>query len=124
MTNPYETPAAQITDSAPPPKKFGFVISLLLTAITASVLSFATPRFRALLSAFDADVPWWSSVVINGYLAAWLLPVAVVAVWFGWPKPHQQSALVLGIGVVSLLVVLPLCLFALYLPIFNLAGSA
>jgi len=123
MTNPYQTPATQSADHAPPPKKFGLAISLLLTAITALVLSFVAPNFRSVFSAFDAELPWWSSMVLNGYLASWLLPVAVVAAWFGWPKPHQQSAIALTIGAVSFLVVLPLCLLALYLPIFNLGAA-
>ena len=124
MTNdPYKTPTGPLADPPLRPQRFGLLSSLLLTTVLAAVLSFAVSGFTPAYAAFDAHIPWFTEMVLRIYWAAWFLPLLVIAVWFGWPNPQQRSWAVLAIGLVSIFLLLPLGLAALYLPIFNLGAG-
>ncbi len=122
MDNPYQAPSAPLTDpagGAARPHKLGLFLSLFMTCVPALILSIAVPQFREVFSTFGPELPWLTLIVVKGYLATWLLPVSVVAVWFGWPSLKQRSFIVFAIGLVSVMLT-PFCIIALYLPIFKL----
>ncbi|QDH71472.1 hypothetical protein [Marilutibacter alkalisoli] len=125
MTNPYRAPTAQATERhrSAKPGIAVLLVSLCLAGITALILTVVVPNFRDVLASFGAELPWLSRAVMDGYLVAWLLPACVAVAWFRWPNPRQRRIAALVIGLISLLVVLPMCLLALYLPIFSLATA-
>ena len=121
MDNPYQPPTARIADPVAEVrrKKLGLFGSLFMTCFPALILSIAAPRFGEVFASFGAALPWLSRMVVNGYLAAWLLPILVVAVWLYWPNPKQRGFVVVAISLVSMMLV-PFYIIALYLPIFRL----
>jgi hypothetical protein len=124
MSNPYKAPDAVLTSpgGGPPSRRAVLMFGLVSTGAVATLLSLLVPQFDRVLTSFGADLPWLTRAVSQLYLAAWLLPVSVATVWFRWPNPKQRAGIVRTIGVLSLLVLLPVCLIALYLPIFELAA--
>ncbi|QDH71485.1 hypothetical protein [Marilutibacter alkalisoli] len=125
MTNPYQAPSAQAAghDGSAKPGVAALLVSLCFAGLTALILTAVVPNFRDVLASFGAELPWLSRAVMDGYLVAWLLPACVAVVWFLWPKPRQRRIAVLAVGLISLLVVLPMCLLVLYLPIFRLGAA-
>ncbi len=125
MHNPYQAPAARFpeAESLVPPGKGWLLASLCLTVLTAITVSAVVPQFLPLFSSFGAELPWLSRVVVEGMLFVWLLPVCVVLAWFRWPRIRQRAFVAMSIGLLSLIVVLPLVIYAMYLPIFRLAET-
>ena len=101
----------------------GLQTGLFLSTLSAIAVSVAAPQFSDVLTAFGEDIPWLSGAVIRGFWLVWLLPALAVLAWFAWPVVRQRNAAALGVGIVSFLVVLPVCLIALYLPIFKLGAT-
>lgn len=124
MSDPYRPPDAALgeSDGAHRPSRFVLFLSLALTALTALTVSLAAASFGPVLSAFDAALPWLTRTLMTVYPILWLLPVIAAAAWFGWPIAAQRRRIVLAIGLISLLLILPICFIALYLPIFKLAA--
>ena len=119
MNNPYQAPSAPLADaSAARPHKIGLFSSLFMTCFPALILSIVVPRFGDVFASFGAELPLLSRMVAKGYLAAWLLPLSIVIVWFCWPNPKQRNFM-LAITLVSMLLV-PFYVIGLYLPIFKL----
>lgn len=101
----------------------GFSISLALALLTALTLTFMVPNYRDVFSSFGTDIPSFSAMVLQGYLAVWLLPAAVIAVSVGWPNVNRRSTIARRVGLSSVLIVLPIALLGLYLPIIRLAAA-
>ena len=101
----------------------GFSVSFALALLTAVTLTFMVPSYRDVFSSFGTDIPAFSAMVLQGYLAVWLLPAALIAVSVAWPNVNRHSAIARRIGLASVLVVLPIALLGLYLPIIRLATA-
>lgn len=124
MPDSHQASASATARNAPPRRSRAWLfLSLFMTCLTALVLSFAVPRFQSLYAGFGADIPWFTSIVVNGYLAAWLLPACAAAAWVYWPATSHRHVISVAIGLGGLLLLLPLCIAALYLPAFKLATS-
>lgn len=96
--------------------------ALLMAGLAAGVVSCVVPQFQGVLAAFGPDLPWFSRSVLDAYLATWLLPLSVLALWHVLRDTRQRSTIVMAAGAVSLFVGVPVVLVALYLPIFKLAA--
>ena len=125
MHNPYRTPDAPVAsrDGAVAPRKSGLLVGLPMSLLTALVISLSAPQFGNVFASFGSQVPWITGLVLRFHWLAWLLPAGVLAVSFFWPDVGRRRVIVLAIGLLSLLVVLPLSLLALYFPIFELAQT-
>lgn len=124
MPDSYQAPASAAARNDPPQRsRFWLFLSLFMTCLTALVLSFAVPQFQNIIAGFGADIPWFTSIVVNGYLAAWLLPACAATAWLYWPVASHRHLISVAIGLGGLLLLLPLCIAALYLPVFKLATS-
>lgn len=100
---------------------------LLLPGI---VLAVVTPGFADIFEAFGAELPWLTGVFVHHRLAFFLLPLIVPLVWWLLARRPRASAsrttrpepalaaLLLAIGLA--LAMIPLTIFAMYLPIFRL----
>jgi hypothetical protein len=119
MHDPYQPPAA--TPALAPAGRRGLVVGVLLSILTAALVTVAVSHFRDVLSAFGADLPALSRVVLHGYCIAWLVPPGILALWLVL-DPDGRDGVAFRIGWLSLLVLLPLCMVGLYLPLFKLAA--
>lgn len=95
-------------------------IGLLSSSVIAAWIVFAAPQFGEVFSAFGAEIPLVTRLVVRFYLVFLLLPLLVWAVWRYWPYPAFRSVAAAGWGVVSAIVVLALFTWVMYLPIFKL----
>jgi len=97
----------------------GGAIPLLLVW---AIAEFVVPQFASVYASFGAELPTATRWLLASYPYGFVLPVLVVAVWAGWPKPASRgiAALVTGATSVALLVIS--ALIALYLPIFRLGA--
>jgi uncharacterized membrane protein YhdT len=94
-------------------------------AIAAGV-NFVVPQFEDVLRNFGAELPLLTRLFVEARYAFFGLPLIVLVAWALTPRrtpPGNERgivALVVGIGIGMIL--LPLCLIAMYLPIFRLAA--
>lgn len=105
------------------------MVALLIAALMVNAL---VPQFSDLYTAFGADLPSLTSFFVEHRHGLLLLPALVPVSWivlarFSVATPGQRAvnnpafaALVFAIGIAVLLV--PLTIFAMYLPIFRMAA--
>lgn len=123
MSNPYQAPTSATPTVPSSGRTALFVIGLVCAIFAALIPTLVVPQFGQIFESFGADVPLMTRLVLQGYLALWALPVFVVLAWLFWPRPQRRAAAACWIGVLSIVLLLPLCIGALYLPIFMLAQS-
>ena len=100
----------------------------LLVAIgIAAGVNLIVPRFEDVFQNFGAELPLLTRLFVEARYAFFGLPLIVLAAWAWTPRrtpPGNERgiiALVIGFGLGVIL--LPLCLIAMYLPIFRLAAA-
>lgn len=99
----------------------------LLAAIAiAAGVNLVVPQFEEVFRNFGAELPLLTRLFVEARYAFFGLPLIVLVAWALTPRrtpPGNERgivALVVGIGMGMIL--LPLCLIAMYLPIFRLAA--
>lgn len=128
MKNPYQSPASAVATS---PKRVSangsvilFVIGLITAVAAAAIPMQIIPKFRDLFVSFGAELPAFTSIVVNYHLALWALPILVIATKILLPTAKGRALVPFLIGVLGLVLIVPLVILALYLPIFMLGGMA
>jgi type II secretory pathway component PulF len=102
------------------------ICGLLAAIAIAAVVNLVIPQFDQVFRNFGAELPLLTRLFVAGRYALFGLPVLVLAAWALTPRrtpPGNERgivALVVGIGLGVIL--LPLCVIAMYLPIFQLAA--
>ena len=100
---------------------------LLLAALAVNLI---VPQFEDMFRGFGAELPWLTAVFVRHRHLFFLLPLLPPRLWWalariarGAPEARRKSAvlaLLLALGLTFTMV--PLTIFAMYLPIFRLAG--
>ncbi|MET0226347.1 MAG: hypothetical protein ABW187_07910 [Dokdonella sp.] len=67
-------------------------------------------------------MPLPTRCLLASYEYGFVLPILVVAVWAGWPKPASRGVAALVSGVTSAALLAISALIALYLPIYRLGA--
>jgi type II secretory pathway component PulF len=104
------------------------ITGLLAVVVVALAVNLIVPQFEDVLRNFGAETPLLTRLFVNGRYAFFALPLMVFAAWVLTPRrtpPGNERgivALVLGVGLAVILV--PLCVIAVYLPIFRMAAAA
>jgi type II secretory pathway component PulF len=99
----------------------------LLAAIAiAAGVNLIVPHFGHMLRNFDAELPLLTRLFLEARYAFFGLPLIVLATW-AWtprrtPPSNERGIVALVVGVGLSMVLLPLCLIAMYLPIFQLGA--
>lgn len=99
----------------------------LLAAIAiAAGVNFIVPHFEDVFRNFGAELPLLTRLFVEARYAFFGLPLIVLAAW-AWtprrtPPGNERGIVALVIGVGLGVVLLPLCLIAMYLPIFQLGA--
>jgi type II secretory pathway component PulF len=105
-------------------EKIALTVGLLCAVITAAVAETLVPQFRAVFEGFQAEVPALTKLALYYYHALWLLPLVVLGIWYGWPKPRHRALFSCLTGIVALVIVIPALVYVLYLPILNLGQAS
>ncbi|MBB1089655.1 hypothetical protein H4F99_14335 [Lysobacter sp. SG-8] len=93
-----------------------------LSAIPALACSLVSASFRDTFASFGAEISGLTYVVLNYHMMLWLIPLAVACA-AKISKPHLRGRRTLALGLVSLMVLLPVCAVAMYLPIYKLGAA-
>lgn len=101
----------------------GFLAAI---AIAAGV-NLIVPEFEDVFRNFGAELPLLTRLFVEARYAFFGLPLIVLAA-FAWtprrtPPGNERGIVALVIGLGLGVVLLPLCLIAMYLPIFRLAAA-
>lgn len=102
-------------------------VGLFAATAMAVAVNLIVPQFEEMLRNFGAELPLLTRLFVEGRYAFFGLPLIVLAAWALTPRrtpPGNERgtvALVSGIGLAVILV--PLCVIAVYLPIFRLAAA-
>lgn len=126
MNNPFEAPGTRLaTEQQPAQRRQRVVLAacLFIASGFAVLMMLLVSQFDQMLSAFGSDLPLLTWLLVKGHLLAWALPGCVLASRFLWPNPSQRERLMIGFGIVGPLAMFPFAIFALYLPIFQLAAT-
>ena len=122
MNNPYKSPKAALREPGPSPASNGFIaLGLLLCAAPALTCQVLAGRVEALLLAFGAALPLPTELVLGYHALLWLLPIAVGG-WVARSRPAMRARRAFACGAVCAVLVMPLCVAALYLPVFRIGG--
>lgn len=105
------------------PQKLAFSVGLLCAVIAAAMPMFYTPQFRQVFESFGAELPALTKLFVHYNQVFWLLPVLVIAAWFFWPMSHRRATAACLIGIISMVLVIPATVAAMYLPVFA-SGAA
>lgn len=100
---------------------------LLATVAFAAGVNLVIPQFNDVFQNFGAELPLLTRMFLSGRYALFALPLIVMTAWALTPRrtpPGNERGIVavlvgIGLGVI----LLPLCVIAMYLPIFHLAGA-
>jgi uncharacterized membrane protein YhdT len=99
---------------------------LAATAMAAGV-NLVIPRFNDVFQNFGSDLPLITRLFVESRHAFFGLPLLVLAAWVLTPRRtppgNERGIVALVVGIGSAVLLLPLCLIAMYLPIFQLAGA-
>lgn len=100
----------------------GFLAALAI----AAGLNLVVPQFNDVLRNFGAEIPLLTRLFGEGRYAFFGLPLLVLAAWALTPRRappgNERGIVALAVGIGSGVVLLPLCLIAMYLPIFKMAA--
>lgn len=97
-------------------------IGLIVSAFCGLLPLLVVPSFAQTFTAFGADLPWPTTLLIARPWLGCPLPLLVLALWWLWPGPKRDLAACV-FGVVGGMVAIALTVVALYLPIFKLAAT-
>jgi hypothetical protein len=119
----YQPPRSTVTSPQNPAFRpmrlaIGLIAPLLIGLGTLAV----APQFKATFSAFGADLPWMTQILMD---YPWMLcpaPLAVLALWAVWPARQRDNAAYL-FGVMLAVAGSAFVVFALYQPIFLLGAT-
>ena len=124
MTNPYQTPES--TFEVPPKSNndlaaaFQLIVGMVCALIAALTPTLIIPQFQQVFDGFGTEMPLITHIALSYHLWLWTLPVLVVAARIFWPKAQWRPLASCLVGVISLIVVIPAIILAMYMPIFQL----
>lgn len=99
------------------------IIGTVLLLLANLVILFVVPAFRPMLEAFGVDLPNLTRWVVAYYPGLLLFVFVPPALWAVWPNPARSGLAALIAGIVLGSALVALTVFALYLPIFHIAGK-
>ncbi|AVP99160.1 hypothetical protein C7S18_19180 [Ahniella affigens] len=126
MTSPYEPPSAEL--GVQPKRRDAAdlilrIASVAMSLITAGGITLVVPQFKPVIQGFGDDLPLLTQLVADYTFLVWLLPILTLAVALAWPKPRQRFHLSIVCGFVLSGITWALMIYAMYLPIFNMAAE-
>lgn len=123
MSNPYQAPTSATPTVPSSGRPALLVIGLVCAILAALIPTLLVPQFGQIFESFGAELPSSTRLLLQGYLALWALPGFVLLAWLFWPQPQRRAAAACWVGALSLVLIFPLCMGALYLPIFMLSKT-
>jgi hypothetical protein len=97
-------------------------IGIVLSVFAAWIPFFFAPRFIEVLKFYGADLSYLSLIAIQYYPVTCAIPALVVLAWFYWPNKAKRSLVCRNIGIISLVIVAPILILAMYWPLFGLGA--
>jgi uncharacterized membrane protein YhdT len=99
----------------------------LIAAIAiAAGVNLVVPQFEDVFRNFGAELPLLTRLFVEARYAFFCLPLIVLAAWAltrrRTPPGNERGIVALVVGIGMGMILLPLCLIAMYLPIFRLAA--
>jgi type II secretory pathway component PulF len=126
-SGPYSPPPSAPLAELPAPRrgweKFLLGVGLLGAIVAPLMAHIIVPQFNEVFRNFGAELPFFTKLLVRGYPALWLLPIAVLAAWFRWPRREFRAVAACLIGALSAALFVPVMIVAVYLPIFKLAAT-
>lgn len=105
----------------------GYCIMFLASLVFCVGAQFAIPAFEDLFSSFGADLPWLTSAVVSYKWLLLILPVylsVMTIILLTHPTVKNESNKIFNImfmiDLLTLLSIIGLVIYALYLPVFNM----
>lgn len=105
-------------------EKTFLLCGLACSAFAGIAVFLCARRWAPALEPFGVDLPPTASLALA--IAPWLpllLPLAIFTSWSLSSPGRRRNTMTAGAGLVSLLLVLPAALAAMYLPLFKLAAT-
>ncbi|MCF7221868.1 hypothetical protein [Marilutibacter chinensis] len=103
--------------------RIGMTVGLFCAILAAAVPTAATPYFVGVYDSFGASLPVLTRLLVDHGAVVWLLPVLVMLAWFARPGSDHRGKAPLLVGMVGLFAVVPVTVYALYVPILALAAG-
>lgn len=101
-------------------EKILLVTGILMAATAAAIPFLIVPHFRQMFASLDVELPFITRLFVYYNAVFWLLPLLSLCAGFYWPTPHRRAWVSCLIGGISLAVMIPLLVAAVYLPIFQI----
>lgn len=99
-----------------------FGLGIAAAAVAGIAIPLVAEAYLPVFRNFGVELPNLTRWFVDARWLFVLLPLVVVAAWFAWPIRAMRSVAALALGVGSLVVLLPLAVFAMYYPILLLGA--
>jgi len=121
MNIPYQSPTASLEPRKQSRSSIGLAaLGIAVSALPALTCWFVLGKFQETFQAFGVQLPWLSRIVLSYHRLLWLFPVGIAALAVLAPMWRGKRAVALGVA--SVLVLMPVCVIAMYLPAFKLGA--
>ena len=122
MNTPYQSPIASLEPKHSPRSSTGLaVLGIAVSALPAVTCWFVLGKFQETFQAFGVQLPWLSRVVLSYHGLLWLVPAGIAALAVLAPAAWRGRRAA-ALGVASGLILMPVCVIAMYLPVFKLGA--
>lgn len=98
-------------------------IGALVVLLANLAVLFVVPAYLPVLQGFGTDLPNLTRWIVDYHVCLLLLVFVPPALWAAWPNPARSGLAALVAGWVLGPALIALTMFALYLPIFHVAGQ-
>jgi len=121
MNTPYQSPTVSLEPKQSPRSSAALaVLGIAVSALPPLTSWFVLGKFQETFEAFGVELPWLSRIVLSYHGLLWLVPAGIAALAALAPAWRGKRAAALGVA--SALVLMPVCVIAMYLPVFNLGA--
>lgn len=96
---------------------------IAVAALSALIPTFMVRHFAEMYRAFGTEPSWLTRWVVDYTALFRAIPMIGIVIAWRWPDRTRVTIIALAFSAAALLMVIPLLIFALYLPIFRMGAA-
>jgi hypothetical protein len=113
-----------MSDKVPEPLDRVFLKMGVITPVALVLfMTLLATKFRSAFGSMGVEVPLVTHLFLSFYWTLLLLPILMLAAWRYLSGKKYRAILIIGFGLLNSVILWFLCMWVMYLPIFQLAPA-